>query len=134
MKINQRILDKCGIILSLGCVLHCVLLPIILPLLPLLGFVVGHESHFHLFLGAIIALTAVMALIPGYLKHRKKWPLLYGTIGVASIMCGGIMEMYPEIFRYLSVVITVIGSVNMVSAHYLNHKFNSCLCSHHKHK
>lgn len=132
MKINQKVLDKCGVILSVGCLIHCVLLPIILPLLPLLGFVVGHDGKFHLFLSAIIVSTAVMALIPGYLKHKRALPLFFGFWGVSFILVGGVAELFDK-DNFNTIIPTMIGSCFMVGSHYLNHRF-SCLCSHHNHK
>lgn len=127
---NQSTLDKVGMIISIGCMIHCILLPVVLPLLPLLGLIIGHDGYFHLMLGGLIVLTAVLALIPGIHKHHKMLPLYLGFQGIGLIMAGGVGELtgFPEI---ASAILTIAGSCLMVSAHYLNHKY-TCACVHHK--
>lgn len=127
----QSKLDRVGMILSIGCMIHCILLPVILPLLPLLGLMVGHDGYFHLILGGLIVVTAVLALIPGMKKHLNVLPLSLGGYGIAFIFGGGVGELthMPE---YATTILTIIGSCFMVTAHYLNHKY-TCMCVHHKH-
>lgn len=60
--------DKIGIIVSIGCLVHCLLLPIILPILPFFGFAIDHDSNFHLFLSGLILIIAFAAMIPEFLR------------------------------------------------------------------
>ena len=45
MRIKIMNKDKIGIFLSLGCLIHCVLGPLILPILPLFGLTIEHEAQ-----------------------------------------------------------------------------------------
>jgi hypothetical protein len=127
---NQSTLDKAGMIISIGCMIHCILLPIILPLLPLLGLVIGHDGYFHLILGGIIVVTAMLALIPGAWKHHKLLPFFLGFMGIMLIMASGVAELLNGVESKITIT-TILGSCFMVTAHYLNHRY-TCACSHHK--
>ena len=122
-------MDKIGAALSIGCAVHCIITPIILPLLPMLGFFIGHDGYFHLVLSAFIVGVAAFALIPGYLKHKEKAPLTFALIGITIILLMGVLEHFIE--SPLIVVGTIIGSLNIITGHYLNHKYR-CKCNHHK--
>ena len=129
MKANK--LDTLGVILSIGCMLHCLLLPIILPTLPLLGFAIGHDGYFHLVLSVLIVGVASLALLPGYYKHKSFMPIKLGTIGIVILISAGILETIIE-SNIMITLITVIGSIFVTSAHIINHKI-LCKCSHHDH-
>ncbi|KKL28432.1 hypothetical protein LCGC14_2375220 [marine sediment metagenome] len=122
-------LDKIGMVLSVGCAVHCVLVPIVLPLLPMIGFVFGHDSHFHLILAAIITGVACLALVPGYFKHRIGTPMISACIGVVIIITMGVMEHYIE--SVMIITTTIMGSLFVMLGHFYNHKF-VCECKNHK--
>lgn len=119
--------DKLGIILSVGCLIHCILTPLVIPVLPLLGLTMEHEAFVHLILGSAVLIIAATTFIPGYLKHRDIFIMIAGFIGALTVMTTGI----GELFNHESYTIfTISGSVILVISHYLNHKL-SCECSHH---
>jgi len=122
-------IDKIGTALSVGCAVHCILMPIVLPLLPMLGFLVGHDSYFHLILAAIITGVAAIALIPGYLKHRFILPLASASLGIIIVIGMGVLEHITH--SPLIILVTIFGSGLIINGHYFNHKY-SCKCEHHK--
>jgi len=122
-------LDKVGSVLSIGCAVHCILTPIIIPLLPMLGFFIGHDGYFHLILSALIVGIAALALIPGYLKHHNLAPIISASIGIVLIVSMGIFEHFTE--SILVIVPTIVGSSLIVLGHYLNH-LSKCECEHHQ--
>lgn len=124
-------LDVVGMVLSIGCVIHCLLFPIILPLLPFIGFTFNHESGFHLILAAIISFTAALALAMGYRKHKMYGPLVLASFGVVLITIMGIAEIFTE--SPIIIAITVVGSAFIIMGHYFNHKYLcKCGCGHHR--
>jgi len=126
----MKLTDKLGIFLSFACVLHCILLPIILPLLPFIGFAFDHNGLFHVYLSIIIVAIACITLMPGYLKHHNPEPLGLAFIAACILILSGIIEM--KIGHTLQITLaTVAGSCSMIWAHYTNHK-NLCACEHHK--
>jgi hypothetical protein len=117
--------DKIGVILSVGCMIHCILLPVLLPLLPMIGLFIGHNSNFHLVLTFAIVAVAFIALIPGYIKHRILIPFASATIGIACLIVA--LNAETEIAEIL---ITITGGIFLVFGHYTNHKL-ICKCQHH---
>jgi len=73
MKIN---LDALGVTASLLCAVHCLVMPLVLAVSPIVSeHAEGHES----FEGIIIACTLILgtwSLIHGWRKHHGKWFLL----------------------------------------------------------
>ena len=127
--------DKVGMLVSVGCIIHCLLTPILIPILPAAGFIFSHSPFVHGVLVAVIATIALLAFIPGYKKHRNNVPGLLAFIGVGIITCMGALELFSEITgnEYEAVPITsvtILGSLIIVYAHYLNHRY-ICACKHH---
>lgn len=121
-------LDKAGMIVSFGCAIHCILMPIVLPVLPMLGFFLGHDSNFHIYLSALIALIAVLAIVPNTIRTKRKLPLILASVGVCGIIITGLLEKHFE-FIWITVA-TIMASSLIIYAHYLNHK-RTCRCKHH---
>jgi len=126
---TQNSMDKIGMALSIGCAIHCVLTPIVLPLLPMLGFLIGHDGHFHLILSAVITGVAALALIPGYRKHKMWGPIISAWMGIVTIIVMGVLEYYTH--SPLIMICTIIGSCFIIVGHYFNHKY-LCKCEHHR--
>ena len=125
--------DKIGMVLSIGCVIHCIVLPFVIPLLPFLGFMFDHGSNFHLILAGIIALIASIAFVPGYLKHKSFAPSIVALIGIATIIGTGLIEKFDEHHANhpsLLIITMAVGSVFIVIGHWGNHIL-SCRCKHH---
>jgi hypothetical protein len=121
--------DKIGIALSVGCIIHCVLMPLVLPLIPLIGLTMEHGFLFHLVIAVIIGVVAYLAFKSGFKKHKNSLPTLIGSTGVLFLFLGGFLEMLHA--DTIAFVTTIIGSVSLVTAHYFNHKY-SCPCEHHR--
>lgn len=128
---NQRSLDKLGVVLSVGCMIHCLLMPLVLPLLPVIGLAFGHNGYFHLIMCGIIFVNICITLVPGVLKHKRSLALMLGIYGLLAIIAGGLAELIGHVNENRAVVITVVGSCLIATAHYLNHRY-TCACLHHK--
>lgn len=122
-------LDKLGIILSFGCMIHCMLMPIILPLLPALGFAFDHDSLVHFVLAIIIIVIAMWALDAGNKKHKKDLPMFLGFPGMFLLIFAGLIERKVGPDNVVT-VITIFSSLLIAVAHYLNHRY-LCKCKHH---
>jgi len=120
--------DKVGIALSVGCLVHCVLMPLVLPLIPLIGLTIKHGFVFHIVMALIIAVIAYFAFNVGYLKHGNPIPRIIGSVGVIFLFTGGILEFLH--IGSIAFITTLLGSVSLITAHYKNHKY-SCSCEHH---
>jgi len=116
------VLDRIGITATSLCALHCILLPVLLPALPLLGlsFLADHAWE-HVFL-LITALLGTVALFSGFKKyHRKIYPFYLLFLGVFIYWIKH--DFSEEIQPYF----IVIGASLIVAAHLINLKLcNSC--------
>lgn len=115
-------LDRLGIAATSLCALHCILLPILLPVLPLLGlsFLADHTWE-HVFL-LLTAILGTVALFSGFKRyHKKLYPfyLLYLGVGIYWIK-HDFSEQYHMFF-------ILGGAALIVAAHFINLKLcNSC--------
>jgi len=116
------VLDRIGIAATSLCALHCILLPILLPALPLLGlsFLADHTWE-HVFL-IITAILGSVALFAGFKKyHKRLYPfyLLYLGVAIYWIKHDFASEHQPYFI--------VSGALLIVAAHFVNMKLcNSC--------
>ena len=116
------LLDRIGIAATSLCALHCILLPVLLPALPLLGlsFLADHTWE-HIFL-LLTALLGTIALFSGFRKyHRKLYPFYLLYLGVA------IYWLKHDFSPSLEPLFIIAGAGLIVAAHFINLKLcNSC--------
>ncbi|NQZ86563.1 MAG: MerC domain-containing protein [Colwellia sp.] len=115
-------LDRIGITATSLCALHCILLPVLLPALPLLGlsFLADHAWE-HIFL-IITAILGTIALFSGFKKyHRRLYPFYLLFLGV------GIYWIKHDFSEAIQPYFIIIGASLIVAAHIINLKLcNNC--------
>ncbi|WP_286264298.1 MerC domain-containing protein [Thalassotalea atypica] len=115
-------LDRIGIAATSLCALHCILLPILLPALPLLGlsFLADHTWE-HVFL-IMTALLGTVALFSGFKRyHRRLYPFYILYLGVA------VYWIKHDFAEEVQPFFIIVGAALMVTAHFINLKLcNSC--------
>lgn len=115
-------LDRIGITATSLCALHCILLPVLLPALPLLGlsFLADHAWE-HVFL-VITAILGTFALFSGFKKyHKRLYPFYLLFIGVF------IYWIKHDFSEELQPYFILLGASLIVAAHVINLKLcNSC--------
>jgi hypothetical protein len=115
-------LDRIGITATSLCALHCILLPVLLPALPLLGlsFLADHAWE-HIFL-LVTAVLGSVALFSGFKKyHRRIYPFYLLFLGI------GIYWIKHDFSEDIQPYFIVIGASLIVAAHLINLKLcNSC--------
>lgn len=118
-------LDKMGVVLSCLCMVHCFLTPIIVALYP--AFAHGHE--FHAGMAIALLLLAAFAFYRGYQVHSRQKVLKFGLAGLFFIFLGLFSPMVLEdTYHLLGSVMTIVGSVFLVTAHFWNIRFARCAC------
>ena len=125
----QILLDRFAILLSGICAIHCIALPIVAGLLPLLAttFHHGHELHefwFHQFILYFIVPVSIIALISGYRVHGRLIPILISFVGLA-ILTGTALFIDQLIAHHIighdgEMLLTVTGGVIHAIGHILN--------------
>jgi hypothetical protein len=107
--------DRLGLVLSFACLLHCLLTPLLVSLLPLFGLGLLASDSFHAVFAVGVLLAAALALIPGFRVHRRASVPALGIAGVTSVAVGAAMSHGGA-----ETLLTVIGSLLLVAAHVSN--------------
>ena len=127
VKINW---DGLGIFTSILCAIHCGLLPLLLPALPLMGVNSVHNGIFEWSMIAIAFCVGIYALYHGFIKHHHRYlPTILFVIGFTFLILKQFIHSEQNLFLYFAVPL-------IVSAHFINYKLcrrNTCHSPHHKH-
>lgn len=128
-QIDSTRLDKVGMFLSVVCMIHCLLTPILLLSLPILARYYLAHPWFHLALALLIIPVGLVAFYSGYRHHHNKLVLFLGLPGLLII--AGVPYLVHELLLPIpEAVVMTIGSVMMLSAHWLNKKNCQKCCEH----
>ncbi|GAB3013459.1 hypothetical protein GCM10027098_04470 [Bowmanella dokdonensis] len=119
---TNNLLDKMGIWTSSLCALHCLLLPILVPLLPYVGATFFADSWFERSILTVSLMIGFWALLSGFYRyHRQLYPLY-------SLVLGGLIywnkDMFGEAYEPFTIA---VGAVLIIAAHVINLKLcQSC--------
>lgn len=138
MKSVQVLTDKLAIGLSLVCVTHCLMLPVLLVLLPSMVALQLDNEAFHLWMIAAVIPSSVYALSVGCKQHKRYRLLFFGATGLALLVLAQSLgeERIGEVGEK---VLTVVGAGFVAFGHWLNYRLchalnhNDCSCSNDKH-
>lgn len=121
--------DRIGIWTSTLCVIHCLLTPIVLSISTVSAHFLPSEERTHRSLAVIIATVGALALVRGYRSHGSLRVLLIMMAGLVCIFTGAYWgDRLPS--HRVEVLVTLIGSGFMISAHRMNHTFcRQCSCA-----
>jgi len=120
-------LDTLGMAASTICLIHCMIMPLIMSSLPLLGLKWHclNTDTAHRILAFFVIAFALSAIVPGYLKHRHSNILASMIAGlslvlIATFACGFAL---PEA---LEVPLITVGNLILVATHWQNRKLSDC--------
>jgi hypothetical protein len=127
--------DRLGIALSVLCLLHCLLTPLLVGLLPV-GVAMGiwHRGFHQVFL-VLVPIVALLAFIPGWRRHRDARVWYWASAGMLFLVLG---VWGPEFLAHsqggshgwtelsLELGLTALGGVCLIRAHLLNRALSSC--------
>jgi hypothetical protein len=112
--------DFAGMTAAFLCLVHCLAMPLLLAAFPLLGLAGDGEAlHDALLLGA--AAPALLALVPGYLRHREAAAVSLGLAGLGMFLLAAFLAA-PRWGESAETAITVLGSILLLSAHLRNRR------------
>lgn len=118
----RSLADRLGIFLSALCVVHCLLTPFVLILIPSLQ-VSRYHGAFHEGLLYILPVLAVAAFIPGYRRHRDPRVFYWSLPGLLLICVGALCFDDHAIGQ---VVASVAGSLLLIRSHLINRQLCAC--------
>lgn len=138
--------DRLGICLSVLCLAHCLGTPLILALVPV--SIWGTISHFllpsessqsglhwglHSLFLILVPTLALVSFVPGYRRHRSFSVVVWAVGGTLGLILGVLDEQIWHFFELHvgapTPVLTVIGALALIRAHWLNRKLCQC-CAH----
>lgn len=112
---NAGILDRIGVWVTSVCALHCLLLPILLPLAPLIASTfVASEWFERVILSASILIGFAALFIGFHQYHRQLYPLY-------SLTLGGLIYWNKNMFgESYEPYIVGVGAIFIIGAHLAN--------------
>ena len=115
-------LDKLGISATTICAIHCIMLPVILPALPVLGLGVLADAHWERVYLLATVMLGFVALFAGFKKyHRSLFPFYLLALG------GIIFWVKHDLPLALQNFAVVGGAILVIGAHVINVKLcKSC--------
>lgn len=125
----QERYDKFAILLSGICALHCIAVPIIASIVPLLTATVHHggeihEFWFHQFILLFILPVSLLALATGFKTHHKITPIMVAGLGLAILTSTALFAEYLLSRHALThegeTVLTIAGGIVHAVGHILN--------------
>jgi hypothetical protein len=120
---NSNRLDGMAVILSGTCMLHCLVLPLLVTLFPIVQGSLLEEKYFHLIMLVFILPTSLVALTVGCRRHRDTLTIVLGAIGLTTLAITAFWG--HELFGLSGErVVTTIGGLVLASAHIQN--FRCC--------
>ena len=107
--------DRMGMAVAVGCSVHCLLLPLLLPALPLLGLAWVADPHFENLILLCSAGIAIHSFSRSYRHGRGHLlPILFALLGFAFYL--GRFSLGHE----LELPLLLVGTTLVVSAHATN--------------
>jgi hypothetical protein len=107
-------LDRLGFALSGLCLIHCLLLPIIIAILPVMSSIIPEHEVVHFVMIAMAIPISGTAIFKGYLHHRVAAIPLIGAAGLLFLLIGALLG------GAFDVPVTVTGSLLLATAHLRN--------------
>lgn len=120
---ERQYLDTVGVLLSGICMLHCLALPILLTLFPILHISLLDETTFHLIMIVFILPISSVALTIGCRQHKDLLTLALGITGLSILTLTAFFG--HQLFGLTGErLVTSLGSVILAGAHIQN--FRCC--------
>jgi hypothetical protein len=121
--------DGLGIVTSVLCAIHCGLLPLLLPALPLLGINIIHNAAFEWSMIAIAFFVGIYSLYHGFKKHHHSYkPVIIFVVGFVFLVA--------KEFLNHQIIMLLFAVILIITAHIINYRLcaiSKCSSPHHKH-
>ena len=111
--------DFIGLSASFLCVLHCILLPICIPIFPLIGLSFINNEFYEALLIVVSLIIAFIAIYKGYKKYHNKLLPIFIYVFVLLFFSAGFLTEKDTLERILHFLATGF----LIMTHYYNWKF-----------
>lgn len=118
----QKVTDKAAIVISFLCLVHCVAQPLLFLILPVLPglYLLEHQLFHQVILFAVVPLGLV-ALVIGYLNHKRFGVLCTGIVGLILLICISLFG-HDLLSETVEIVLTELASLIIICAHVMNYQ------------
>lgn len=113
---RQKWLNSAAIGASTLCLIHCLVFPLLIVLLPSLAAFLAVPEAFHVWAIAFAVPTSIAALLTGYRRHRRARPTRFVVPGLLLLGAGAFAAPNED----WETVLTVIGAVLLAIGHAFN--------------
>jgi uncharacterized membrane protein len=118
-------IGKFGAALSLGCAVHCLTFPVLMPFMPFLGKEIFLSHSLEMAILGLAAAIGLFSLVNGFIRHHGRFiafPVFF--LGLAVIITGFVLHHNGGIeTSFVESVLLIIGGLLMGAAQFLNHSF-----------
>lgn len=115
-------LDQAGMLASSLCALHCLAMPVIVGMLPLLGLTFLADEQTEWTLIAVAFLLGLSSLLPGYVRRHRRWqPMAMFVFGAGLIMT---VRLLFEDSQAVELIGVTLGGLCLMTAHALNLRYS----------
>jgi MerC mercury resistance protein len=115
----SRTLDRIAIALSTICIVHCLVMPLLVAILPIAAVAFGTDAHFHALLLWLVVPTSAIGFTLGFRVHHLAGVVALGAaaVGVLAVVAvWGHGAWAPA----TEVTVNVVASLLLASAHWRN--------------
>lgn len=118
---TQKQIDYAAIGVSILCIAHCILLPLLLVLIPTLGLAFLADETIHQYLVGVALIVSGIALGAGCKRHRSLPILAMGVAGLSCLLFASIFG-HDLLGEFMEGVMTVVGSALLIMCHIRNYR------------
>jgi hypothetical protein len=118
-------LDALGITASTVCIIHCLAMPFVITMLPFLGWQFLEGKMAHRILAAFVITFALLAVVPGYMKHKRPEVLASMLFGLSLVLYATFAPSQVMSENFELPLIT-LGNIILVATHWRNRSLSLC--------
>lgn len=125
---NSFLYDKFAVSTSALCAIHCLFLPIILSLFPVLDSTFFGQEAFHKWLLFLVIPLSLIAFTMGCKRHKNWFVILLGFIGLMTLICTAVYG-HELLGHEGERIATLFGVSVLAMGHLLNYRLcrrNQC--------
>jgi hypothetical protein len=120
MKQIQAQADVLAVSLSVLCILHCLLIPVMVIAVPTMSSFFFVDEAFHIWMVVAVIPVSALALYRGWKKHLVLQVAVVGSIGLLIISCAAFLG-HEYLSEYWERFLTVIGTILIIFSHIWNY-------------
>ena len=119
MKQTQSVLDFIAVAISGLCAIHCLLLPLVLIIFPILGSSVLSDELFHELLLWVILPTSILAVALARFGHPDLWVIVLVAAGLATLTFGALWA-HDHAAPWVDKALSLLGGMVLAIGHVRN--------------